>query len=300
MDNISQDMFVFCRIAETGSFAAAAAELGMTPSAVSKLMTRLETRLGTRLLTRTTRRLSLTVEGETYLRHALEITAAIENAEADVMASAKEPSGTLRVNTGAAFGRHVLAPLLPEFMERYPKIKIDLSITDRQVDLIGEKVDVAIRMGALGDSSLIARKIGESGRAVCASPAYLKKCGIPKSGADLVNHNCLLVAGFTNLRQWPFATPEGINLQEVSGNFISDNADLVLNMMLRGLGIGRLARFIFARHLESGELVEILQDTHQTDPVPMHAVMPPGGNRTPKVRAFVDFLVNHPGVRSQL
>jgi DNA-binding transcriptional LysR family regulator len=301
MDQMAaHEMNVFCHIADTGSFAGAADGLGMTPSAVSKLVGRLEARLGVSLITRTTRRLSLTDEGNAYLASAREIVAAIEAAEAELMSNAAEPSGPLRVNTGTAFGRHVLAPLLPEFLALHPKIKIDLSIADRQVDLIDEHVDVAIRMGALGDSSLIARKIGESSRAICASPEYLKRQGTPQTAADLAIHNCLTVTGFPHLRRWPFVTPEGVNLQEVGGNFVSDSADLLVDMMLAGHGIGRLARLTVSQHIANGTLVEILKGTHRIDSFPIHAVMPPGGNRSLKVRAFVDFLSRHPLLKERL
>ncbi len=298
MDQLSaHEMNVFCRIMDLGSFAAAANELGMTPSAVSKLVTRLEGRLGVRLLTRTTRRLALTAEGEIYLASARDIVAAIEDAEAGLMASAAEPSGRLRINTGVVVGRHMLTPLLPEFMARYPKISIELNIADRQVNLIEEQVDVAIRTGALTDSSLIARKLGDTSRAICASPAYLEKHGQLDHPGQLVKHNCMAVAGFAYLRRWPFMTPEGINTIDVSGAFDSDSPDVIVDMMLAGQGIGRLSRLIVAKHLESGALIELFKDVHKQDLLPIHAIMPPGGNRSLKVRAFLDFLACHPRLK---
>lgn len=299
-DSAFREMQALCRIAETGSFARAADDLGLTPSAMSKLVGRLESRLGIRLVTRTTRRLSLTSEGATYVDRARDILAAVEDAEHEVMAHAAEPSGLIRVNTGTAFGRHVLGPLVPEFLERHPKITLDLGIADRQVDLIAEQWDVAIRMGQLGDPSLVARKIGESSRAICASPAYLERHGRPQSPAELARHNCIVVSGFPYLRRWPFATPEGVNLQEVGGNLTTDSADVIVDMMLAGLGIGRLARLTVARHIAEGSLVEILTDQHRIDPFPIHAVMPPGGNRSPRVRAFIDFLTAHPMLKASL
>jgi DNA-binding transcriptional LysR family regulator len=289
-----KEMQAICRIAETGSFAQAALDLGLTPSAMSKLVTRLESRLGIRLITRTTRRLSLTSEGATFVARARDILTAVEDAEHEVMSHAAEPSGLLRVNTGTAFGRHALGPIIPEFLARYPKIMLDLGIADRQVDLIAEQWDVAIRMGQLGDPALVARKIGESSRAICASPAYLERHGMPRVPAELVRHNCIVVSGFPYLRRWPFASPEGVNLQDVGGNLTTDSADVIVDMMLAGVGIGRLARLTVARHIADGSLVEILTDLHRVDPFPIHAVMPPGGNRSPKVRAFVDFLAAHP------
>ena len=300
MDQLSaHEMNVFCRIVDGGSFASAADELGMTPSAVSKLVNRLENRLGVRLLTRTTRRLSLTAEGEIYLGSAREIVAAIENAEAGLMASAAEPSGLLKVNTGVVVGRHMLTPILPEFMERHPKVSVELNIADRQVDLIAEQVDVAIRTGQLTDSSLIARKLGDTTRAICVSPDYLKRHGPIEHPGQLAQHNCMVVAGFPHLRRWPFVTPEGVNMVEVDGTFDSDSPDVIVDMMLAGQGIGRLSRLIVARHLEEGRLVELFADCHRIDPLPVHALMPPGGNRSLKVCSFLDFLTGHPLVRKR-
>lgn len=298
MDHFSaHEMNVFCRIVDGGSFASAAGELGMTPSAVSKLVSRLEDRLGVRLLTRTTRRLSLTAEGEIYLGSAREIVAAIENAEAELMASAAEPSGLLKINTGVVVGRHLLTPILPEFMERHPKISVELNIADRQVDLIAEQVDVAIRTGQLTDSSLIARKLGDTTRAICVSPDYLEKHGPIEHPGELVQHNCMTVAGFPYLRRWPFLTPEGMNVVEVNGRFDSDSPDVIVDMMLAGQGIARLSRLIVADHIERGALVELFPDRHKKEPLPVHAIMPPGGNRSLKVRAFLDFLFRHPAVK---
>ncbi|MCO6185013.1 LysR family transcriptional regulator [Rhizobium sp. L1K21] len=298
MDQLAaHEMNVFCRIVDGGSFAAAADDMGMTPSAVSKLVTRLEDRLGVRLLARTTRRLSLTAEGEIYLQSARAIVSAIEEAETELMASAAEPSGHLKINTGVVVGRHMLTPILPEFMARYPRVSVELNIADRQVDLIAEQVDIAIRTGRLTDSSLIARKLGDTTRAICASPAYLERHGPLEYPGELVKHNCMTVAGFSYLRRWPFLTPEGINMVEVSGHFDSDSPDVIVDMMLAGQGIGRLSRLIVADHIESGALVELFPDQHRKEPLPVHAIMPPGGNRALKVRAFLDFLFEHPDVK---
>lgn len=301
MDQFSaHEMNVFCHIVDGGSFAAAADEAGMTPSAVSKLVSRLEERLGVRLLTRTTRRLSLTGEGEAYLLAARRIVADIENAEAEVMAYGTEPSGELKVNTSVVFGRHVLAPILPEFMALYPKISVNLGVTERHIDVLSEQVDVALRTGPLSDSSLIARKIGDTMRVICASPKYLERHGMPRVPADLYGHECMAAGGFTQLMRWPFVTQGGENIINVSGRFISDNLDIVVDMLLAGRGIGRMSRIIVAQHLQSGRLIELFPNEHRREPLPIHAVMPPGGNRSPKVRAFLDFLVPHPLLKSRL
>lgn len=287
----SYEMAVFCRVVEAGSFASAAEGLNLSPSAVSKIISRTEDRLGVRLLTRTTRKLSLSAEGEIYLGHARRILSAIEEGEADVMQSSANPSGRLRVNTGTVFARHQLVNILPQFLCRYPNINLELGVSDRQVDLVGEQIDVAIRAGALADSSLVVRKIGDSTRVICASPAYLAAHGTPTSAADLATHNCLLLSGQSSLQHWPFSTPEGVNRMTVRGNFSTDNADVLLEMGLNGHGIIRLAKLVVGKDMAAGKLVSLLEDTHVVENFPISALMQPGRYRAPRVRVFVDFLV---------
>src|SRR5215211_5362763 len=177
--------YSFVRVIERGSFAAAADDLGITPSALSKLVTRIEDRLGVRLLTRTTRRLALTAEGELFVARSRDILASIEAAEAEVTAASRLPRGHLRISVGTAIAKQILGPALPVFLARYADITVELHVSDRQIDLVAEQVDVAIRSGALGDSTLVARKIAEATRVICASPLYLKKHGSPLVPADL-------------------------------------------------------------------------------------------------------------------
>jgi DNA-binding transcriptional LysR family regulator len=289
MNAASAEMNAFVRVIERGSFAAAAADLGITPSALSKLVTRIEDRLGVSLLTRTTRRLVLTAEGELFVARSREILASIEAAEAEVTAASQVPRGHLRIAVGTVFGKQILGPALPVFLARYPDITVQLFVSDRQIDLVAEQVDVAIRSGPLGDSTLVARKIGDARRVICASPLYLEKHGSPRVPADLLQHNCLTLTGFT---QWPFYTSEGINRLAVSGTFASDNADLLLDIAVAGLGIARLADFVIARALQQGTLVPLLVDTHLSEPFPIHVVTVPGRHRTPRVKAFTDFMIS--------
>src|SRR5438105_4391499 len=177
---IPSDMTAFVKAVELGGFSMAAREMGLTPSAVSKLVTRLEDRLGVRLLNRTTRRLALTSEGEAYFARSQRILADIDEAENEVARFRAQPKGLLRINVGTAFGMHQLAPALPEFLLLRPEMQVELTITDRVVDLIEEGADLGIRLGALADSSLVARRICELERVVCASPAYLRKNGVPR------------------------------------------------------------------------------------------------------------------------
>jgi DNA-binding transcriptional LysR family regulator len=290
----SAEMNAFVRVAERGSFAAAATDLGLTPSALSKLVTRIEDRLGVRLLTRTTRKLALTAEGELFVARSRDILASIEAAEAEVTAASVRPRGHLRISVGTAVAKQILGPALPAFLDRYPDITVELHVSDRQADLVAEQIDVAIRSGALGDSTLVARKITEATRVICASPRYLDMHGAPREPADLRQHNCLTLPGPAWAR-WPFHTHEGINRLEVTGSFVSDNADLLLDMAVAGLGIARLADFMVARAVQRGTLVPLLVDRHVPESFPIHALTVPGRHRAPRIRAFVDFLAEQFG-----
>ena len=285
----SSEMNAFVRVIERGSFAAAADDLGITPSALSKLVTRIEDRLGVSLLTRTTRRLALTAEGEVFVARSRDILASIEAAEAEVTAASRLPRGHLKISIGTALAKQILCPALPAFLSRYPDITVELHVSDHQVDLVAEQVDVAIRSGALGDSTLVARKITEAKRLICASPLYLEKHGSPRVPADLLRHNCLTLPG-PAWSQWPFHTHEGINRLVVSGTFTSDNADLLLDMAIAGLGIARLADFMVARPMRDGALVPLLLESSMPESFPIHALTVPGRHRAPRIKAFVDFV----------
>lgn len=287
------DMSIFVRVVERGSFAAVAEEVGLTPSGISKLVTRLEDRLGVKLLQRTTRQLSLTPEGEIYLARSRDILATIEAAEAEVTAARGKPRGLIRVNTGTAFGKHMLTPALPAFFARYPDISMELSIADRRVDLIAEQADVAIRTGQLGDSSLVSRRITGMHRVICASPAYLARHGTPQTASDLVHHNCLKLSGFWRLAQWPLWIDGRIAQVQVKGNITCDSAELMLDMALQGLGIVRISNFLGQSALDRGDLVPILTDVHADTPADVTALMPPGRQNLTRVRAFVDFLIEN-------
>jgi DNA-binding transcriptional LysR family regulator len=290
----SAEMNAFVRVAERGSFAAAATDLGLTPSALSKLVTRIEDRLGVRLLTRSTRKLALTAEGELFVARSRDILASIEAAEAEVTAASERPRGHLRVSVGTAVAKQILGPALPVFLDRYPDITVELHVSDRQADLVAEQIDVAIRSGALGDSTLLARKLSEATRVITASPLYLEKHGAPRVPADLLQHNCLTLPG-PAWSQWPFHTHEGINRLAVSGSFTSDNADLLFDMAVSGLGIARLADFMVARAVREGALVRLLEDSHVPESFPIHALTVPGRHRAPRIRAFVEFVAEQFG-----
>ncbi|MGL4241551.1 MAG: LysR family transcriptional regulator [Beijerinckiaceae bacterium] len=293
--SFAADIGLFVSVVETGSFSAAAEASGLTPSAVSKAITRMEDRLGVKLLERTTRRLALTQEGETMLARGRDILAALEAAEAEVTANRGKPRGLVKLNTGTAFARHRLAPVLPLFRELYPEISLDLSISDRRIDVIAEQIDIAIRTGPLGDSTLIARKIGDMQRVICASPEYIRRSGKPEVPADLLRHNCLLLQGFARLAQWPMRVDGRTVLMNVRGSVTTDSAELLLDLALAGVGIVRFGNFLAEEALASGRLVSLLEEYHLVDPQPITALIPPGRQDLPRIRAVVDFLTAHCG-----
>ncbi|MBL8698695.1 MAG: LysR family transcriptional regulator [Alphaproteobacteria bacterium] len=289
------EMQVFVRVVERNGFSQAAESLGLTPSAVSKIVTRLEARLGVRLLNRTTRRLAPTAEGEAYLEAARRILRDIDAIETTVSAARATPRGLLTVNTGAAFAMHQLLPAVPEFRALYPEVELDIQVTDRIIDLVREGADLAIRTGRLPDSALIARKICDVYRIVCASPAYLARYGTPRVPADLAHHDCLFVSHVPSLRFWPFRHGREVVHVEISSRVRADNADSLLTLALAGGGILRTADYVVGVEIAAGRLVPILTDFQHFEPIPVAAVHPPGRHRAPKVGAMLDFLVERFG-----
>ena len=288
-------MTAFVRAVETGGFSAAARDLGLTPSALSKLVGRLEDRLGVRLLHRTTRRLQLTAEGETFFNRARPILTALDEAEAEVAAAGAQPRGLLRINCGSAFGRHQLTPAIPRFLERYPETELDLTIDDLAPVPTDERYDLTIRIGALDESSAVARRICNLERVICAAPAYLERHGIPRTPDDLQRHNCLWITSLPALRRWPFDTDDGIRVVHISGNIVANNAETVLQLAVAGVGITRLTDVIVGDALRRGALVPVLTEWHHVEPVPLYATYPSGRHLAPKVRAMMDFLVEQFG-----
>ena len=286
-----QDMAIFAQVVETGSFAAAASRTGLSPSAISKLIGRLEDRLGIRLFHRTTRRIALTPEGEIYLKHARQILTQIGDMEQELSARAGTPRGKLRVNTNNAFGTQQLLPALPLFMQRYPQIELDISMTDTIIDLIAENVDVAIRAGRVVDNALMMRKICDIRRIICASPAYLEQHGTPETPDQLLMHQCLTLSSAPTLSRWPFMVDGEIRVLDVGGRVKVDNVVALLQLARAGMGIIRSVDNLVGHLICDGALVPLLQDTHHEDPVPFAAVYPQGRHRSPAIRAFVDFLV---------
>jgi DNA-binding transcriptional LysR family regulator len=287
------DLRTFVRVIDHGGFAAASKDLRITPSAVSKLITRLEDRLGVRLLHRTTRRLSLTPEGETYYLRAREILAAIEDAEAEVSRAGQRPRGRLRVNCVPAFALNQLAAKLSVFLERCPEVELELALTDRIVDLIAENADVGIRVGVIADPSLIVKKFGEIRRNLVASPDYLARRGTPRTPEELRNHDCIVVSTLASAHAWPFRAHGQTRTLEITHRVLVDNGDAALRLAIAGCGITRLGDLTTFQAVHKGLLRPVLVDSHVGDPVPLSAVYPQGRHRMPKVRAFLDFLAEH-------
>lgn len=285
------EMQAFIQVVDQGGFTEAARHLHLSPSAVSKLIGRLEDRLGARLLQRTTRRVSLTAEGRVYADQVREILADIDAVEASVGGAEAEPRGPLRINVAHGFGMTQIVPLIPGFLARYPKVDVQITFADQVVDLVAEGEDLGIRTGHLSDDTLIARKLGEHRRIICAAPAYLEKYGTPQTPADLAHHNCLLFDGPEGLNEWPFRKPDGsIERLPIRGNFRSSNGDAIFRLLMAGVGLCYAADFGIKKQIESGELVAVLTD-HTADILrPIHVVYPARKHLAAKVRAFADYL----------
>lgn len=285
----SGEMEVFVRVVEMGGFSAAARSLELTPSAVSKLIARLEARLGMRLLVRTTRALTMTEEGEAYHRAAQRIIQALD--DADQAAAGGAVRGRLRISAALPFGTMFVAPAIPPFMARNPYLTVELSFTDGIVDLVAEKTDVAIRMGNLPDSGLIARKLGQSRRMICAAPSYLESKGTPASPEDLEHHDCLTFSFRRDRQSWPFQkSGVGFN-QPISGNLVVNNGQTMKQMLLAGMGIARMGLFHVAEEIAAGALVPLLEDFNPGDLELVHAIHVGGGPLPPRVRSFIDHMI---------
>lgn len=285
----------FARVAETGSFSAAARALNISKSLVSRQVSWLEAELGARLIARTTRSLTLTEAGRNYYDQVVQILTQIEEADLSVSQLQATPRGKLRVSAPVSFSVLRLARVLPDFLALYPEIEVDVVLNDRRVDLFADGFDLAIRIGKLADSSLIARKLSESKLYVCASPDYLARRGTPKAPADLKGHDCLCYSNADFLTEWRFTGLDGRPLAvEVKGQLHANNGDLLRAAALCGLGFVQLPGFLVDRDLESGALVPVLQP-YMRQEGGIYAVYPHARYLPPKIRVFVDFLAERWG-----
>ena len=285
-----EDLQAFVSVVEAGSFTGAADRLDIAKSAVSRRVSALEERLGVQLLRRTTRRLNLTDSGQSFYEHSARILADLEEAEAAVAQEHGELRGTLRVALPLSFGvRHMCKPIA-EFSRRHPRVRFDLDLNDRRIDLISEGVDLAVRIGHLADSTLIARKLFEARTVVCASPAYLERRGSPDTPEDLVDHECLVYSNLPDPGRWVCRDREGAKRSvQVHIAMTASSGDLLSAAAADGMGIAMQPTFIAGEQISSGDLVPLLTD-YDWPVTPAYAIYPPTRHLSYRVREFIDFL----------
>lgn len=291
--NRSGEMEVFVRVVEQGGFSAAARVCHMTPSAVSKLVARLESRLGARLVNRSTRAFQLTPEGCVFYERATRILADIEDAERNAGAG-EQPVGRIRLNTSASYATHILAPILPEFLDCHPKVTIDLVQTDMVVDLLAERTDVAVRAGPMRSSSLVARKLGDTAMVIAGAPAYLARLGEPRTIEDLDHHNRLGFGYVRTVDGWPLKKDGETVVVPTTGRVQASDGEAIRRLALGGGGLARLAAFTVRDDIAAGRLVPVMEDLNPGDREAFHAIhIGQGGPLPSRVRALLDFLSEH-------
>ena len=288
--NRSAEMEVFVRVVEQGGFTAAAKAMGMTPSAVSKLVARLEARLGARLINRSTRKLRLTAEGLSFHERALRVLADLDEAERSVSASAV-PKGRLRVNANVPFGLHHLLPLVPKFSALYPEVQVDVTLTDQIIDLLDERAEVAIRVGPMRPSQLVARKLGDSRTVLVASPDYLARRGTPQHPDALADHDLITFNFSRQSNEWPFQIDGERVGYPAHGRAMVGDGECATHLALAGQGITKLGIFHIVDHIRAGRLVPVLDDFNSGELETVSAVYVGHAGPLPaRVRAFIDFL----------
>lgn len=285
---------VFAAVVEAGSFTNAGTRLGLSKSAVSKQITRLEERLGAQLLNRTTRRLNLTEVGQAFYERCRRIVSEAEEAELAVTRLQADPRGILRLSAPVSFGVEHLGRALPDFMAHYPDVQIDMECADRTVDLLEEGFDMAVRIGRLADSSLIAKRIASSRRMVLAAPDYWRRHGKPSHPRDLADHHCLTYAYQQSQQHWDFVDPRTrapFTVQVPTGPMHANNGHILVEAAIGGRGVVMSPCFICGEAWRDGRLEPALED-FESNPVGIHAVYPPSRHLSAKVRAFIDFLTS--------
>jgi len=288
MDRL-EAMEMFVRIVETGSFSAVAQELGTTQPTISKQLTALEKHFKTRLLNRSTRSLSLTQSGASFYERCKQIVGEVREAEGALGRLQATLTGTLHVNGSIAMGQIFLTPMMLKFQQLHPELTVELSLNDRFIDLVDEGADVAVRLGRLADSSLVARFLGRTRRLLCATPSYLATHGAPKQPEDLAQHNCLLYAYLSTGNEWAFkAADEEIRVR-VQGNFKANNGHAIREALLAGAGVALMPDWLIHDQLERGELTVLLPE-FAAPPLEINAVYPSSRHLSAKVRTLIDFL----------
>lgn len=281
------DLDIFSRVARTGNMSAAGREMGLSPAVVSKRISLLEERLGARLFQRTTRQLTLTETGEGYYKRVVDILSLVEEAEDFVSRRNTRPRGVLKVTAPTSFSRQHVAPHLPLFFTKFPEIELDLHLTDNFVDIIGDGFDLAIRIGELEDSSLVAKKLAPDTRVICASQQYLERTGIPSKLSDLESHNCLS-AGAQDY--WRLEGPDGQLNQRLKGNLRSNSSEFVREALLAGLGVGLRGTWDIGPDLLKGDLKVVLPQYRGSSNMAIYAVYPCREFLPEKVNVFIEFL----------
>ena len=288
--NTDSELAFFCVLVKQGSLAAAARELNLTPPAVSRRLSLLEERLGVRLLNRTTRRISLTSEGEVYFENAQRILSDIDEMEQRVSSSRAAPRGLLRVNAPLGFGRSYIGAAISGFSKAYPDVEVQLHLTDRPIVLPDEAIDISIRFGDIPDSRLIAKKIAANRRLLCASPAYLRAAGTPTYPHDLTQHLCIVLrqneGAYGN---WRLSRGKQVETVKVHGKLSTNDGEVALKWALEGHGVLMRAEWDVAKYLRSGRLVQVLAD-YETPPADIYAVYLERLNLSAKVAYFVEYL----------
>lgn len=286
-------MHAYVRVVESGSFSAVARELGASQSAVSKQVAALEKHLGTRLLSRTTRALALTDEGRVYFESAQRIVADAREAESQLRAGALNVTGRLRVGASVAFGRLVLFDAVHSFMQAHPQLQVDLHLADGFVDIVSEGLDLAVRIGELADSSLLAQRVGTTRRAVVASRAYVDalpdRLALPLVPADLSLHECIVYSGLATQNVWVFEHADGPIAVRVAGRLSSNSSELVREAVCAGMGLGFSPTWLFADELASGRVLRLLPG-YEPQPLPIHVVYPASRRHARKVVAFAEHV----------
>jgi DNA-binding transcriptional LysR family regulator len=281
-------MQVYVRIVEAGSLSAAAGALDMSAPAVVRSLASLERALGVRLLQRTTRRSSLTDEGREYYERCKRVIAEAGEADAMMQARRREPSGRLRLTAPATYGRLHVAPVVVDFLGRYPGVEVEFLLLDRVVDLLEEGLDAAVRIGQLRDSTLVARAVGETRRVVCAAPSYLRHAGTPRTPADLTRHRCIVFSGLSPGNQWAFGARQRVAVRPI---LRTNQVEAALDACLRGLGCGQFFSYQVESALREGKLKKVLE-SFAPPPAPSQVVYPHARPST-NVRAFIDLAVEH-------
>jgi DNA-binding transcriptional LysR family regulator len=288
----SPDLVFFREIVKQGSMSAAARELGISPAAISKRLAKLEGTLGVSLVSRTTRRLTLTDEGEVFHANATRLLAELEDMERLVSQNRALPKGLLRVNAPLGFGRTYITPLVSRFVKAYPDVEVQLHLSDHPMSLVDDLFEIGIRFGEIPDARLIARRIAQNRRLVCAAPAYLKERAMPKVPRDLAQHNCIVLRqNDSAYGNWRFTKGKQTETVKVRGTLSSNDGEVCLNWVLDGHGLMLRAEWDIAKYVRTGRLKILLQD-YETPDADIYAVYTERNAQSPRVRAFTDFLVS--------